>query len=117
MYARFRRRRWFALACGADSDRRRGDPSRGIADQGRYRRPTAPPRARPGFTDLDTLTYAQAKQRLDELSTITLPVSVPGLELIDVNDVRLGSNDAGRSLSLTGSANLPASQPATSTCS
>jgi hypothetical protein len=33
-----------------------------------------------GFTDLDTLTYAQAKDRLDRLSQITLPVQIPGLE-------------------------------------
>jgi hypothetical protein len=69
--------------------------------------PNAPPGA-PGLTNLNQLTYSQAEQRLDELSTITLPVSIPGLELIDVDNVQVGSNDAGRSLSLTGSADLPA---------
>ncbi len=102
-----RRRRWFALAAaliaiGAGAIPAMGTPTKDVTVD-----PGAAPGA-PGLTDLNELTYAQAKQRLDELSTITLPVSIPGLELIDVNDVRLGSDDAGRSLSLTGSANLPA---------
>ena len=102
-----RRRRWFALAAALTAIAVGAIPAVGSPTKDVTVDPTAPPGA-PGFTDLDSLTYAQAKQRLDELSTITLPVSVPGLELIDVNDVRLGSNDAGRSLSLKGSANLPA---------
>ena len=60
----------------------------------------------PGFTDLDTLTYADAKTRLDQLTTITLPVTIPGLEELGVSNVTLDSNDAGRSLSLSGSAEL-----------
>ncbi|MDA0158888.1 PKD domain-containing protein [Solirubrobacter ginsenosidimutans] len=59
-----------------------------------------------GFTDLDTLTYAQAKDRLDQLSAITLPVQIPGLERLGVANVTLGSNDAGHSLSLSGSADV-----------
>src|SRR5262249_61387241 len=62
----------------------------------------------PGFLDLNHLTYAQAKAKLDELSTITLTASIPGLDRIAVSNVTLGSNDAGHSLSLNGSAKLPA---------
>jgi PKD domain len=102
---RSRRRRWFALAAVLIAIAAGAIPAVGSPTKDVTVAPGAPPGA-PGLTDLDELTYAQAKQRLDELSTVTLPVSIPGLELIDVNDVRLGSNDAGRSLALTGSANL-----------
>ena len=101
------RRRWLALLAALAVAATAAVPALGTPTKDVTIDPGAATGA-PGFTDLDSLTYAQAKTRLDQLTTITLPVTVPGLELIDVSDVRLDSNDAGRSLSLTGSANLPA---------
>src|SRR3954454_11556845 len=60
----------------------------------------------PGFTDLRGMTYRQAKDRLDQLSQITLPVHIPGLERLGASGVAVDSNDAGHSLSLSGSATV-----------
>ena len=107
MYARFRRGRWYALVAALIALAAWAIPALGTPTKDVTVDPNASAGA-PGFTDLDTLTYAQAKTRLDQLSEITLPAAVSGLELIDVSNVRLDSNDAGHSLSLSGSANLPA---------
>ena len=62
----------------------------------------------PGLTDLEGLTYAQAETRLRQLSEITLPLAIDGLDLIEADGVTLDSSSSGRSLSLSGTAQLPA---------
>jgi hypothetical protein len=59
-----------------------------------------------GFTDLHGMTYAQAKARLDQLSQITLPARIPGLERLAASGVTVDSNDSGHALSLSGSATV-----------
>ena len=66
------------------------------ADRGRARL------HRPGLADL----RRRPRRAWTAVRRSRLPVTIPGLERIDVSDVALDSNDAGRSLSLSGSAEL-----------
>ena len=62
----------------------------------------------PGYVQLDGLTYDAAKATLASKQTVTLPLAISGLELLRVTDVALDSSDTGHSLSLSGTANVPA---------